>query len=73
MILSVTEGDDKPGKYPLMFHESKVLLITRWIFYPMWIAVWIKISEDALKINPNIISSLFHAKQVKGWINGLNG
>ncbi len=29
MILSVTEGDDKPGKYPLMFHESKVLLINK--------------------------------------------
>jgi hydrogenase nickel incorporation protein HypB len=25
MILSVTEGEDKPAKYPLMFHESKVL------------------------------------------------
>jgi hydrogenase nickel incorporation protein HypB len=29
MILSVTEGDDKPSKYPLMFHESKVLLINK--------------------------------------------
>ena len=26
MILSVTEGEDKPSKYPLMFRESKVLL-----------------------------------------------
>ena len=29
MILSVTEGDDKPAKYPLMFHESSVLLINK--------------------------------------------
>lgn len=29
MILSVTEGDDKPSKYPLMFRESKVLLINK--------------------------------------------
>lgn len=29
MILSVTEGDEKPLKYPLMFHESKVCLINK--------------------------------------------
>jgi hypothetical protein len=26
MILSIAEGDDKPEKYLLMFHESTVLL-----------------------------------------------
>jgi hydrogenase nickel incorporation protein HypB len=29
MMLSVTEGDDKPYKYPLMFKESRVLLISK--------------------------------------------
>ncbi|MGA1825202.1 MAG: hydrogenase nickel incorporation protein HypB [bacterium] len=29
MILSVTEGDDKPCKYPLMFSLSKALLINK--------------------------------------------
>ncbi len=29
MILSVPEGSDKPGKYPLMFQESSVLLINK--------------------------------------------
>jgi hydrogenase nickel incorporation protein HypB len=29
MILSVPEGEDKPAKYPLMFRESKVLLINK--------------------------------------------
>ena len=29
MILSVPEGDDKPLKYPLMFQESDVLVITK--------------------------------------------
>ncbi|NOQ65587.1 MAG: hydrogenase nickel incorporation protein HypB, partial [Desulfobacterales bacterium] len=29
MMLSVTEGDDKPYKYPLMFRESQVLLISK--------------------------------------------
>ena len=29
MLLSLPEGDDKPLKYPLMFQESDVLLITK--------------------------------------------
>ncbi|MBU2549836.1 MAG: hydrogenase nickel incorporation protein HypB, partial [Proteobacteria bacterium] len=29
MILSTTEGDDKPMKYPLMFQESEVLLVNK--------------------------------------------
>ncbi len=29
MLLSVTEGDDKPQKYPLMFQQSSVLLVNK--------------------------------------------
>ena len=29
MLLSVTEGDDKPKKYPLMFTESSLLLLNK--------------------------------------------
>ncbi|NQU07241.1 MAG: hydrogenase nickel incorporation protein HypB, partial [Candidatus Abyssubacteria bacterium] len=29
MILSVTEGDEKPLKYPLMFRESSAMLINK--------------------------------------------
>ena len=29
MILSVPEGDDKPLKYPLMFQESRVLIVNK--------------------------------------------
>lgn len=28
-ILSVTEGDDKPGKYPLLFIEAKVVILNK--------------------------------------------
>jgi hypothetical protein len=40
MLLSVAEGDDKPLKYPLIFHESLTSLgccsSTKWISSPMW-------------------------------------
>ena len=29
MILSCAEGDDKPGKYPLMFKESQLMLLNK--------------------------------------------
>jgi hydrogenase nickel incorporation protein HypB len=29
VVLSVTEGEDKPIKYPYMFHESQVLVLTK--------------------------------------------
>ncbi len=29
MVLSVTEGDDKPSKYPVMFHAARALLLNK--------------------------------------------
>ena len=54
MILSVTEGDDKPSKYPLMFCESKVLLINKIDLLPYVDCSLDRIKEDSLKINPDL-------------------
>ena len=54
MILSVTEGDDKPAKYPLMFHESSVLLINKIDLLPYVDCTVERVREEALKINPNM-------------------
>ena len=54
MILSVTEGDDKPTKYPLMFHESSVLLINKIDLLPYVDCSLEKIMEDSLKINSDL-------------------
>lgn len=54
MILSVAEGDDKPGKYPLMFHESKVLLINKIDLLPYVDCSMEKIKAESLKINPDL-------------------
>ena len=52
MILSVTEGDDKPEKYPLMFHESSVLLINKIDLLPYVDCVIEGIKETSRRINP---------------------
>ncbi len=54
MILSVAEGDDKPSKYPLMFHESKVLLINKIDLLPYVECSVEKIMQDSLNINPEL-------------------
>jgi hydrogenase nickel incorporation protein HypB len=50
----VTEGDDKPSKYPLMFHESKVLLINKVDLIPYLDVSIDRIKEEAIKVNPNL-------------------
>ncbi len=72
MILSVTEGDDKPAKYPLMFHESSVLLINKIDLLPYVDCSVKKIKKDALKINPGLAIFEISCKTGEGledWYN----
>ena len=55
MMLSVTEGDDKPYKYPLMFRESSVLLISKVDLLPHLRCDIEQIKEAARSINPELI------------------
>ena len=55
MMLSVTEGEDKPLKYPLMFKESRVLLISKIDLLPHLRCDIEKIKEAARSINPDLI------------------
>ncbi|MEE4312514.1 MAG: hydrogenase nickel incorporation protein HypB [candidate division KSB1 bacterium] len=54
MLLSVPEGDDKPLKYPLMFHESSALLVNKIDLLPYVNCSVDKIREESLKINPKL-------------------
>ncbi|MBT8342225.1 MAG: hydrogenase nickel incorporation protein HypB [Desulfatitalea sp.] len=53
-ILSVAEGDDKPAKYPLIFHESQALLINKIDLLPYVDCSVEKIRAESLKINTQI-------------------
>jgi len=54
MILSVAEGDDKPLKYPLMFQESRVLIINKIDLLPYVDCDVGKMRERALQLNTNL-------------------
>ena len=54
MILSVPEGDDKPLKFPLMFQQSDVLIISKTDALPYFNFDLDKCRERALRLNPDI-------------------
>ncbi len=54
MMLSVTEGDDKPLKYPLMFHVSNAMIINKIDLLPYVEFNMGKAINDALKINQKL-------------------
>ena len=74
MILSVTEGDDKPCKYPLMFRESKVLFINKIDLLPYVDCSIQSIKEEASKVNPSLVFFEISCKTEEGldaWYNWL--
>ncbi|MCX5719486.1 MAG: hydrogenase nickel incorporation protein HypB, partial [Nitrospirae bacterium] len=54
MILSITEGDDKPLKYPLMFQESSALILNKIDLLPHTNADLKKIKNNSLSLNPSL-------------------
>lgn len=54
VILSTTEGDDKPLKYPAMFRNSQVLIINKIDLIPYLDCNIDAMKENALSINPKL-------------------
>lgn len=53
-VMSVTEGDDKPLKYPAIFGASDVLLINKVDLTPYTDFDMKRARENALKVNPGL-------------------
>lgn len=54
VVISVTEGDDKPLKYPDMFHSSTLCIINKIDLLPYVNFDVAKAKEYARKVNPNL-------------------
>ena len=67
-ILSVTEGEDKPIKYPYMFRESQVMILTKIDLLPYLQFDVNRCVEYAKQVNPQI--RIFQVSAVTG--EGLN-
>ncbi len=54
VIISITEGDDKPLKYPDMFHTAHLCLINKMDLQPYINADIDKIKDYARRVNPHL-------------------
>jgi hydrogenase nickel incorporation protein HypB len=74
-VLSVTEGEDKPSKYPLLFHEAEAVLLTKIDLLPYLDFDIDLCCEHVRKVNPSVPIFKVSAKTGEGfgeWINWLN-
>jgi hydrogenase nickel incorporation protein HypB len=75
VVLSVTEGEDKPLKYPQMFHNSTVMLLNKTDLLPHTDFDVEQCKEYARRVNPGIIIFEVSARSGAGmeeWYQWLN-
>ncbi|NJP10224.1 MAG: hydrogenase nickel incorporation protein HypB [Leptolyngbyaceae cyanobacterium RU_5_1] len=65
-LLSVTEGEDKPLKYPVMFREADCLLITKIDLAPYLDVDLNRIEANIRQINPDVTVIQVSAKTGQG-------
>ncbi|MDJ0744082.1 MAG: hydrogenase nickel incorporation protein HypB [Xenococcaceae cyanobacterium MO_167.B27] len=71
-LLSITEGEDKPLKYPIMFQEADCLLITKTDLAPYLDVDIDRIADNVRQMNPNVTIISVSAKTGEGleaWFN----
>jgi hydrogenase nickel incorporation protein HypB len=77
VALSVTEGEDKPLKYPTIFRKADLVLLTKVDLLPLVPEVRVKTIEENLSmVMPNPAMILVSAKTGEGidqWIRWLHG
>jgi len=74
VVLSVTEGEDKPSKYPLMFRESAVCIISKIDLLPHLDFSLEEAIENVRQINPQMKIIKLSCKTGEGmdeWMNWL--
>jgi hydrogenase nickel incorporation protein HypB len=73
-IMSVTEGEDKPVKYPLAFHLAKLLVLTKVDLLP-YLRFDLELCKDyARRVNPHIEileTSVFESTGLEDWLDAL--
>lgn len=72
VLLSVTEGEDKPLKYPSIFFKSELLVITKTDLLPYVPFDIAKAEENARRVHPGmeiIRTSCTKGDGVKEWLN----
>jgi hydrogenase nickel incorporation protein HypB len=75
-VMSVTEGDDKPLKYPAIFAASELLIINKVDLVPHTDFNMKRATENALKVNPGLKvfrTSCYSDEGIDEWCGHLLG
>jgi hydrogenase nickel incorporation protein HypB len=76
VVASVTEGEDKPLKYPALFRNSSVLVINKIDLLPYINTSLAELRANALKINPHLKVfeiSCTNGSGIREWCSWLQG
>jgi len=74
VVISTTEGNDKLSKYPLIFHQARVILLNKIDLLPFTDFSLDKFKEDLAQINPSATVFLVSGRTGEGidiWIEWL--
>jgi hydrogenase nickel incorporation protein HypB len=72
IVLSLTEGEDKPSKYPVAFRNSDLLLINKIDLLPHLDINLELLLQNAKKVNPELSSIKLSAKSGEGFKNWID-
>ncbi len=70
-IMSITEGEDKPVKYPLIFHLASVLVLTKMDLLPHLRFDLELCKQYARRVNPGLAiieTSAYHHQGIQNWL-----
>ncbi len=74
VLMSITEGEDKPVKYPLAFHLAKLLLLTKIDLLPH-LRFDLDLCKDYVRrVNPHIeilTTSVYDESGLEAWLDAL--
>ncbi|MFM7354448.1 MAG: hydrogenase nickel incorporation protein HypB, partial [Microcystis aeruginosa] len=73
-LLSITEGEDKPLKYPIMFQEADCLIITKLDLAPYLEIDLQRLEANVRSMNPDVTIIALSAQTGEGleeWLNWL--
>jgi hydrogenase nickel incorporation protein HypB len=76
VLMSVTEGEDKPLKYPAAFRRASVLVITKLDLVPHVEFSIETAIDDALSVNPDLTvfsTSCYTGEGLELWTEWLSG
>ncbi len=71
VLMSITEGEDKPAKYPLVFHQARVLLLTKMDLLPHLRFDLDLCGQYVRQVNPSIQiiqTSVYNRQGLDDWL-----